>query len=223
MSRFNEETNISSKLGRALAKIQQEVQDNQQIRLVEIQDEMNELAQLKDLEEYNLSDKDKRDFLYKVKPQLRTIGKMIDAGMTSVQIAQALTISHACLTRLRNEIPELEEVFYIGKLNKIEMAEESMFRLAQQDVVQEEVITKDGDVITVNKVREADFRAVKFVLERLKKEEYGDQIEVVHSAGLSHDMETLLAELPAEVLAEILNKESAIDITDDVEVTERDD
>lgn len=206
-----------------LKKIQNEIEETKATRTDLLIEQANDVTELAQLDKYDLSPKDKSQYMYLVKPQLLTIKNMIEAGMPPTQIADALTVPHAALARMRSEVPELEEIFYLGKLSKIEMAEESMFMLSQQNITEEQMITKNGEIVTVQRVREPDFRAAKFILENHKSDEYSDKKVVVHQSEMGNDMQELLKQLDSATLEAILARHDAIDITETTEVSDSND
>lgn len=210
---------ITSSLQEELRVLSEEIEQEQKSRVAELQLQVNAKQELADLDQYvALSNKDKLNYMYRVKPQLTTIKKMIDKGFTEVKIAEALQVPYASLKRMRENIPELEEVFYLGKLNQIQIAEVSLMQLAQPNVIQEQVVTKDGDVITIDRYREPNIQAVKLILQSHKRDEYGDKREVLHKQHISEEVTDALKALSTETLERLLKNESAIDITEDVEV-----
>lgn len=213
---------VTSDFEQKLAEVQRKLDETKEERVNELVTQANEVQELTQLDQYDLSDRDKRNYMYLVKPQLHTIKTMIEAGMTSAQIADALTVSHAALMRMRKEVPELEEIFYIGKLSKVEMAEESIFQLARENIIEEQMLTRDGDVVTIQKKVLPQFQAAKFIVENHMPDQYSSKNVVVHQADYGNGMKELLETLDEKTLAEILAASDAIDITDETEVRDAD-
>lgn len=199
------------------AKQQREETANQLIETAE-----NEVQSFPEMDKYNLKEKDKVQYMVSVKPQLKNIQEMVEAGMPTTKIAEVLAVPYAGLQRMRKEIPELEYVFQLGEQTKVELAQEAMFKLAQYDVIEEQVVTREGEIVTIQKVEKPDFRASKFILENHMKDTYSNEQKIVHTSAVNEELQNVLDQMSPELLDEVLKRAQAIeveaDITEEVEI-----
>ena len=145
---------VTSELEMKLLAIEEEanaLKDERAHEIIKSEQKPQDVA-IQELEEIPIPDDDKMKYMYLVKPQLNTLRKLIEAGSPKPTIADALQISHASLMRMKAHIPAVKEMFHLGQLVKVEKAQESLFQLAQQNVIEEQALTRDGDVVTLQKV-----------------------------------------------------------------------
>lgn len=210
-----ETMHVTSELEQKLLKIEAEANKNKEERANEIikaEQKPNELI-IQELDGIPIPEDDKMRYMYSVKPQLRTLRKLIEAGSPTPTIADALQISHASLMRMKEHIPAVAEMFHLGQLVKVEKAQESLFRLAQQDVIEEQALTRDGDVVTLQKTVRPDFRAARYIVENHMPETYATKQIVEHTSGVDSDkLNELLENMTPELLELAMQRANAIDV-----------
>lgn len=208
------------KLEELLKKKDENIEDRVGELVVQTKDKFNELAEVKEFYP-EWTHGQTADYMYKVKPQLGTLPELVSAGLTNQQIAEVLGISAKNFYLYKREVPEFAEIYEMGKTAMVEKVEQSLFMLALGDVVVKEELTRSGDIVQLKEYVKPDFRSVKYVLERHgDKKVYGDNQVIEVRSGISDDIKDAISNLNPETLGKLLRAEQAIDITEEVVVSD---
>lgn len=193
---------------KTLKDITEEISNNRLATLAEIKNETP--ATYNDLPD-ELTEKNKHDYMLKIRPNINTIYKMKSNGFAEPQIAEALGVSPAAFRKMKKVVPELKELLVLAEEDTIEMIESSMFHSAMGFEYEEEAVNgKTGDVVTLRKTALPNFNAQKYVLGNLRSSKYADQRQIVQKIDLGADVMQNLMNLPNDVLRKII-QESAVD------------
>lgn len=208
---------VKSSLQEELDLLLKEATEKRQERRAELQEEVDEKHyELATMDEYTgLTNKQKVDFMYSVKPHLADIGEMLSRGATKNSIAKSLGVSYRALDAMIKEIPELAEVFHTADMEMIDLAEASMKYLAQPRVVEKQEVDRFGTIQTLQEFKEPDFRAAKFILER-RDNRYSDKKVVEHQATISEELQDILSQFSIDDIKnlekEMIDEENVIDV-----------
>ena len=206
---------VTSELEMKLLAIEEEanaLKDERAHEIIKSEQKPQDVA-IQEMEEIPIPDDDKMKYMYLVKPQLNTLRKLIEAGSPTPTIADALQISHASLMRMKAHIPAVKEMFHLGQLVKVEKAQESLFQLAQQNVIEEQALTRDGEVVTLQKVVLPHFQAARYVVENHMPEVYATKHVVEHKSSIdSEKLNELLEKMTPELLEQAMQRAQAIDV-----------
>lgn len=178
------------------------------LALVETLDSKQEMIALENVE--GLSQKDKLLYIYQVKPHFQNISEMIETGVPETQIAKILNVPFNSMTRMRKYIPEFDELLHISRLGLMQKVEASLVAIALPDVLEEQVIDKEGNIHTLKKQYRGNFQAIKYLLEKdsTTKERYKEEDKVVrHVQEIDPAFAELIQSLSPSALKQ-LNKET---------------
>lgn len=216
-----EDKKVRSSLQEELKSVIKEANQKRDERREQLQEEVDsKITSLAAMDEYSgLTTKQKKDFVYNVKPHFNSIAEMLSKGATQVQIARTLGISYRSLKTMRENIPELDELFYIADMEMIEMAEASMRYLAQPRVIEKQELDRYGNVVTLQEFKEPQMQAAKFILER-RDDRYSDRRVIEHQATVSDELQQVLESMSLRELEELDRQATRRDEAIDAEVTD---
>lgn len=206
--------NVTSKLQLNLDRLQLEAQKERENRGKEVikESKLPVATLVAELKDYHLPEDDKVKYMYHVQPQLATLRGLLEAGAPTTQIADVLQVSHASLMRMKDNIPAVHEIFDIARITQVELAQASLYKLAQQDVIEEQALTRDGDIVTLQRVVQPNFQAVKYVLENNMPDQYGTRQVVEHTTGIEAEkLKELLESGGSELLEMVMQRKNAIE------------
>ena len=204
-------------LSTALEGVKSQSEETAKIAISETND-VDMLAVLEDTS-LNLTERQRYYYVYHVHPQLHNIYKLVSSGATMAMITESLGIPIAALYAIRKAIPQVEEMFTLGRMGKAEIAMESIYHLAQERVTEEEVIDKFGEIHVLQKVVQPSFQAAKYIVEREGPSLYRKEDDAEIKIGVTDDLKKLLQEMTPEALKRALDKTEEVIV--DAEFTER--
>ena len=98
-----------------------------------------------------------------------------------------------------DNIPEVAEIFEIADLETIDLAEAGLRVLLHERVIEKQELDRFGNIVTLQELREPDFKAIKFTLER-RTDKYSDKKVVEHKATVSTELQDLLKSMSLDEL-----------------------
>ena len=183
----------------------------------------SDLPELASMDNYDLTQKQKADFFYKVKPQFPTIKRLVENGIGKSKIANALGVSYKALLDMERQIPELAAVFHLGEVSLREEAFQSLMYMTKPRNVERQELDKFGQVHTLIDFKEPDMRAISLALKATDSRFASKDLKIVPTSNSSELLKSL-QNLDPELLRELSRKvqeDNTIDITDDVEVVDK--
>ena len=120
-----------------------------------------------------------------VKPKLSTIEGWYRDGLTLEQIADNLGIALSTLCNYKNQYEELDEALKRGNEDAVYQVENSLLRLALGFTYFEDEITKNGNVITVQKYSKPNTTACIFFLKNRARHKWKDKVDHEVDASVS--------------------------------------
>lgn len=173
---------VSSLFSVKAEELKKQVESDRKERVIALVENLDAKQEMVKLEEADgLSQKDKLLYIYQVKPHFKDISEMIETGIPETQVAKILNVPYNSLMRMKQYILEFQELLHISRLAVMERVEASMIALALPDVIEEQVIDKSGNIITIKKQYRGNFQAQKYLLEKdaTTKDRYKSEDKVV--------------------------------------------
>lgn len=167
-----------------------------------------------------LSQKERTDYVYKVRPQLDAIYKLVSQGYTKAQVAEVLGITIVAFRNMNRELPELKAVMEIATDDKLDMVEASLTHLALgYEYTEESVNARTGEVERLTQFQHPSLGAIRFILGNKRGEEYAEKKQVIQKIELGQDIKDALLGMSTENLRFALAKKAT---AIDAEFTEKD-
>lgn len=199
-----------------LSAIKQSVEQNRKLLVEDIKKVTKRDI---DILPQNLSQKERTDYVYKVRPQLEAIYKLVCQGFTKAQIAEVLGITTLAFRNMQRELPELKAVVEIGTEDKLDSVEASLYHLAMGfEYTEETVNARTGEVEKLTQFQQPSLGAIKYVLGNKRGEEYADKKQIIKKVELGQDIKDALLAMSITDLKQTLNGNA---IVVDAEFTER--
>lgn len=211
---------VKSQLGQNLEDILKEVKGTSEEMVHLAIQETKDVDTLSILEDDSLplTERQRYYYVYHVAPQLHNIYKLTSSGATMAMIAESLGVPIAALYAIRKAFPHVEEMFSLGRMGKAEIAMENIYLLAQERVLEEEVVDRFGNRVVLQKVVQPSFQAAKYIVEREGPTLYRKTDDNEIKIGVTDDLKALLKGMTPEALKEALEKSEEVVI--DAEFTE---
>ena len=112
-----------------------------------------------------------------VAPRLDTIEGLYREGWTLAAVANFLGISEKSLCNYKNQHPELAEALKRGNDDAVYAVENALLRSALGYTYEEQELTKNGNVIVVQKYAKPNVNAQIFFLKNRARHKWRDKVE----------------------------------------------
>lgn len=215
------EIRVRSQLDEDLADILNQVQERTDSAIAIAQQSTkleDELAILEN-EEIQLTKRQKMYYINNVQPQLDNIYRLVAAGVTMVGIAEALGVPINTMYEIKKQIPEVDQMFMLGRQQKADLAMESLYMMSRDRVYEEEELDRNGRIVKVQKWAKGSYQAAKYITEREGPEAYRKKEEEVVKFTVPKELMALAKALTVEDLNSVVSDSEIID----AEFEEKDD